>query len=191
MLIDELLFRRECVLETIQSLQSHFLNLYSSRERQCKLGYDSSAECDLYQLGQMLRFFKRIGTVSVQGNLIATSDPPEPYEGDIFDILDSLRQAPEYQIDKNHNHCGLRTRIMPLLDLINFSLAQEVGICLHCWQDCRHDYAYSLVKRPLIWRKDSAGAGMIQQYKTRQTQNHLFKHLDARDLFMATERHWT
>ncbi|KAK3725375.1 hypothetical protein LTR37_000345 [Vermiconidia calcicola] len=41
---DELSFRRDCVLDTIQSLQAHFLRLYTSRDRQCKLGYDSSTQ---------------------------------------------------------------------------------------------------------------------------------------------------
>lgn len=188
---EELLFRRDCILETVQSLQSHFLNLYSSKDRQCKLGYDSSAECDLFQLGQMIKFFKRINTLSLDGSIITTTDPPDPYEGDVFELLDAFRQTPEYQIDKNHHHCGLRTRIMPLLDLITFSLTQEIGLCLHCWQEARYDYAWSKAKRPLVWNHGSAGAAMIQAYKAKQAQNHLFKHLDSRHLFMANERHWT
>jgi hypothetical protein len=39
---EELTYRRECILDTVQSLQQHFLALYTSRQRQCKLGYDSS-----------------------------------------------------------------------------------------------------------------------------------------------------
>ncbi|KAI7068001.1 hypothetical protein KC339_g15177 [Hortaea werneckii] len=50
---DELALRRDCVLETIQSLQSYFLRLYASRDRQCRLGYDSSPQCDSFQLGEM------------------------------------------------------------------------------------------------------------------------------------------
>lgn len=189
---EELSARREYVLDTVQSLQSHFLALYTSRDRQCKLGYDSSAECDSYQLGQMIRFFKKAGTISLAGTILPLSENEalEPYSGDVGDLIESLRQCPEYQIDKNHSHCGLRTRLMPLLDLVEYSLT-EVGVCMHCWQDCRHEYAWSKVKRPLTWRRDSVGAGMYHQYKARQAQNHLFKHLDTRDLFMAKERLWT
>ncbi|KAG9562858.1 hypothetical protein KCU77_g17488, partial [Aureobasidium melanogenum] len=187
---DELLFRRDCILQTAQSIQTHFLTLYTSRERQCKLGYDSSAECDMFQLGQTIKFFKRINTLSLEGTIFATTETPEPYEGDILDLVDSFKQAPEYQVDKNHHHCGIRTRIMPLLDLLVLALG-EVGVCWWCWQDCRHDYAWSKVKRPLVWKKDSAGASMHQHYKNRQAQSHLFKHLDTRDLFMANERLWT
>jgi len=191
---EELLFRRGCILDTIQSIQSHFLGLYISRDRQCKLGYDSSAECDSYQLGQMIRFFRRVGTLDLGGLLLPaayTEDAlPEPFDGDISDLIDSLRQCPEYQIDKNHSHCGLRTRLMPLLEMIEYSLT-EVGICGHCWQDCRNEYAWSRVKKPLSWKRDSVGASMYKQYMAQQAQDHLFKHLDTRDLFMAKERLWT
>ncbi|KAH0150211.1 hypothetical protein KCU67_g10755, partial [Aureobasidium melanogenum] len=146
--------------------------------------------CDMFQLGQTIKFFKRINTLSLEGTIFATTETPEPYEGDILDLVDSFKQAPEYQVDKNHHHCGIRTRIMPLLDLLVLALG-EVGVCWWCWQDCRHDYAWSKVKRPLIWKKDSAGASMRQHYKNRQAQSHLFKHLDTRDLFMANERLWT
>ncbi|KAF1347912.1 hypothetical protein BDV97DRAFT_378044 [Delphinella strobiligena] len=188
---EEMLYRRDMILETIQSLQSHFLHLYSSRDRQCKLGYDSSPECDVFQLGQQIKFFKKINILQLQGSIMPTDDVPDVYDGDVFDLLDEIRKVPEYQIDKNHHHCGIRTRIMPLLDLISFTLNQDVGICLHCWQESRNEYAWSRVKRPLVWKHGSAGAAMVQQYKSTQAQKHLSKHLDARDLFMANERLWT
>ncbi|MCJ1304805.1 hypothetical protein MMC08_007618, partial [Hypocenomyce scalaris] len=50
---EELAYRRACVLDTINSLQNHFLALYTSKQRQCKLGYDSSPQCDSFQLGEM------------------------------------------------------------------------------------------------------------------------------------------
>jgi hypothetical protein len=181
---DELLFRRDCILETVQSLQAYFLNQYTSRDRQCKLGYDSSPECDLFQLGQTIKFFKRINTLSIQGTIFAVDNLPEPYDGDINDLVDSFRQAPEYQVDKNHHHCGLRTRIIPLLDLMASALS-EVAVCWPCWQESRHEYAWSKVKRPLMWRRDSRQ----HHYDNRQLL-HLHKHVDTRNLFMAKERLW-
>jgi len=191
---DELLFRRECILETFQSVQSCFLDLYCSRERQCKLGYDSSGECDIFQLGQMVRFFKKINSLELAGTLLhfasdADEDFGGAYDGDVATIIDSMRQCPEYQIDKNHHHCGLRTRLMPLLDLIEYSLT-EVAVCMTCWTECRQDYAWSQVKRPLMWKKDSVGSSMVQRYNMRQSQSHLFKHLETRDMFMAKDRIW-
>jgi len=192
---EELLFRRECILETFQSVQSYFLDLYCSRERQCKLGYDSSGECDVFQLGQMVRFLRKINSLELAGTLLpvvsdAEEELQEAYDGDVAAIIDSMRQCPEYQIDKNHHHCGLRTRLMTILDLIEYSLT-EVAVCLTCWTECRGDYAWSQVKRPLIWKRDSVGSSMVQKYNVRQSQSHLFKHLETRDMFMAVDRVWT
>ena len=57
--IDELVVRRDYVLDTLQSIALHFINLYSSTDQQCKLGYANSRVCDLYQLGEILKFFKK------------------------------------------------------------------------------------------------------------------------------------
>ncbi|EME85519.1 uncharacterized protein MYCFIDRAFT_98467, partial [Pseudocercospora fijiensis CIRAD86] len=112
---EELATRREYILDTIQSTLARFFALYSSRERQCRMGYDSSAACDSYQLGEMVRFFARIGTLRVQGTIFDTAEPPAPYAGDIFALIESMRQVSEYQIDKFHSHCGFRTRLLPIL----------------------------------------------------------------------------
>jgi hypothetical protein len=38
---------------------------------------------------------------------------------DILSITASLRQMPDYQIDPNHTGCGIRRRLLPLLDCID------------------------------------------------------------------------
>ncbi|KAI9745368.1 MAG: hypothetical protein M1835_002604 [Candelina submexicana] len=96
----ELSYRRECILGTINSLQLHFLQLYTSKARQCKLGYDSSAQCDSFQLGEMVRFFTRMGTIRMRGLIYDASEAAEPYDGDIQQLLENLRQCPSYQIDQ-------------------------------------------------------------------------------------------
>ncbi|USP80326.1 hypothetical protein yc1106_07600 [Curvularia clavata] len=93
---DELIQRREYILETINSLQSHFLKLYTSGERQCKLGYDTSVQCDSFQLGEMVRFFCKIDTVRLQGKIYDNTEPTY-YLGDIDRLLSSLRQCSNYQ----------------------------------------------------------------------------------------------
>ncbi|KAK3717002.1 hypothetical protein LTR37_006057 [Vermiconidia calcicola] len=178
---DELSFRRDSVLDTIQSLQAHFLRLYTSRDRQCKLGYDSSTQCDSFQLGEMVRFFTRIGTLQFQGTVFDVNDPPTPYAGDVFTLLDTLRQVPEYQIDKFHTHCGIRTRMLPLLDLIQAWL-QCVGICLDCWQEHRADYAWIDAKPPLLWKRQNGRP---------RAEGHGNRHAGVRGLFTATEKDWT
>jgi hypothetical protein len=104
----ELVVRREYVLALMQSIVGHFVSLYSSRERQCRLGYDSSAACDSFQLGEMIRFFSRIGLLQIKSTIFDVSEAPEPYEGDMFTLIDSMRQVPEYQLPF-HSHCGVRT----------------------------------------------------------------------------------
>lgn len=178
---EELALRRDCILDTFQSLQAYFLRLYTSRERQCKLGYDSSAQCDSFQLGEMIRFFTRSGTLQLQGTILDAAEPPAPYEGDIFNLIDLLRQVPEYQIDRNHSHCGIRTRLIPSLDLITESL-YCVGICPDCWSQNRLAHAWMDGKPPLTWK--------IQTHRLRNP-GHRESHANVRALFTATDRDWT
>ncbi|KAK5128971.1 hypothetical protein LTR85_000304 [Meristemomyces frigidus] len=177
---EELAYRRECALETVQSLQTYFFGLYTLRERQCKLGYDSSPQCDSFQLGEQVRFFTKIGMLQLQGAIFDTSEPPAPYEGDLHVLLDTLRQVPEYQIDRNHSHCGIRTRLIPLLDILQECL-YYIGMCPDCWQEDRTQYAWINAKRPLVWKKQSFRA---------RAQGHGNRHADLRVMFMATERDW-
>jgi hypothetical protein len=128
----ELQFRRECILNTIASVQRHFMALYASKERQCKLGYDTSAACDVFQLGQMLKFFTSRNLLTPVDFGPASLDRlTEQPVLDIDEVIATLRQCPSYQIDKNHTNCGLRTRMLPILDYINVMLssgAVSIGV---------------------------------------------------------------
>ncbi|KAH9869996.1 hypothetical protein J1614_006917 [Plenodomus biglobosus] len=198
---DEMIQRRECILETINSLQAHFLKLYTTGERQCKLGYDTSLQCDSFQLGEMVRFFHKIDTVRLQGKIYDTAEPVY-YLGDIERLLTSFRQCSNYQVDMNHAHCGLRSRLLPLLDLIQNQLNLEtgsldVGICAECWHNDRAEYAWSLAKRPVMWaytRSMVSGrtAGHARQGNhQRKPSNCLSRHVAVRDMYMAVDRDWT
>lgn len=57
----------------------------------------------------------------------------EPYSGDVEQLITTLRQVPSYQIDTNHKHCGLRTRILPALDYIQAMLKGSIGINRAGW----------------------------------------------------------
>lgn len=177
---EELAYRRECILETIQSVQSHFCALYTARDRQCRLCYDNSMQCDSFQLGEMVRFFTRVGTLQLQGTIFDANESPTPYHDDLFMLLDVLRQVPEYQIDRFHNHCGIRTRITPLLDLLQ-ECFQYIGICPECWQEARGEYAWIESKRPLLWKRLDLRL---------KPQGHSTRHADIQAMFTATERHW-
>lgn len=133
----ELHHRRTCILRTIASLQVHFMSLYTSKQRQCKMFYDSSVACDSFQLGETVRFFvsKNLFTfLSPISPPMEEDDYPEPYDGDIEDLIKDLRQCPSWQYDQNHAHCGLRTRLIPALDYIQAMLGLGVGIDWKLWK---------------------------------------------------------
>jgi hypothetical protein len=150
---DELRYRRECILNTLNALQLHFLKLYTSKRRQCKLGYDSSPQCDSFQLGEAIRFFTRIGTLRLQGLIFGLSEDGGDNErvhaaehqpiGDIESLIAAMKQAPSYQIDSNHRYCGVRARLIPALEHVE-ALLPSAGLCLKCWASDRNGYAWSL-----------------------------------------------
>jgi hypothetical protein len=199
---DELIQRREYILDTINSLQAHFLKLYTSGERQCKLGYDTSLQCDSFQLGEMVRFFHKIDTVRLQGKIYDNTEPIY-YLGDIDRLLTSLRQCSNYQVNHHHAHCGLRSRLLPLLDLVQNQLSLDtgsldIGICAECWNNHRSEYAWTQAKRPVLWTSPRSLAGnriLANGYPRKGQQlspsSCLSRHIAVRELFMAVERNWT
>ena len=199
---DELIKRREYILETVNSLQAHFLRLYTSGERQCKLGYDTSLQCDSFQLGEMVRFFHKIDTLRLQGKIYDDTEPTY-YLGDVERLLISLRQCSNYQIDKNHFHCGLRSRLLPLLDFIQNQLSLDtgsldIGICAECWKHHRSEYAWAQAKRTVLWTyprsftgNRTLASGGAPTGHERTPSSCLNRHLAVRDLFMAVQKDWT
>ena len=135
------MYRRTCILATISSLQDHFLRLYSSKARQCKLGYDSSAQCDSFQLGEMVKFFVKRGTLDLQSRMFESRDC-HVYKGSINELLASLAECPEYQIDAFHKHCGLRSRLRPAIEFLRSNCGNQ-GICMTCWRADRRQYSWS------------------------------------------------
>ena len=59
------------------------------------------------------------------------------YSGDIDVLIQILRQCPSYQIDSNHRHCGMRSRIIPPLDYIQSMLTSSIGIDRRGWKTDR------------------------------------------------------
>lgn len=179
---EELQHRRRRVLDTISSLQSHFLQLYNSREVQCKLGYDSSPQCDLFQLGSMVRFFTRKGTLSLQSRLDRTDNEAQCCAGSVVELLKALKECPSYQIDGNHKHCGLRTRFIPLLDSID--PWQQVGLCLRCWKDDRSKESWLEAPSPEDWQPGAPRSN-------RAVSPCDFAHRRAKPMYTALRRNWT
>lgn len=180
---EELFHRRGCIFETLSSIQSHFLHLYShiSPRPQCRLGYDSSWQCDSFQLGEMIRFFTRKGTLSMQNTFGNVHDAPQ-YAGNVEDVISCLRQCPTYQVDKNHSHCGPRSRLERALASVVPSLSRT-GICLHCWKHNRGEDS---------WGDNPAGGrwylGMARLPTVHQDCH---DHRSIKAMCTADERDWT
>lgn len=133
---EELHYRRTLILRTLASIVGHFLRLYSSRVRQCKLGYDSSAACDSFQLGEMVKFFTAKNLLFLVNFSPSSQDSVKDFAAvDVSSVLAALRQSPHYQIDKNHTNCGLRSKITPILEYVQVMLSSNVvGVNLQAWK---------------------------------------------------------
>jgi hypothetical protein len=182
------------VLETISSMQTYYLRLYTSGDRQCKLGYDSSLACDSFQLGQMVRFLSRIETLRLQSTIFDTGEG-SLYTGSIDRLIESLRKCPEYQLDSNHAHCGLRTRLIPLLDWIQFWLEKDrgspdLGLCAQCWKIRKSDYAWLDAKRPLIWQRSDSSVNTARMRRPATTGECSHRQFEVREMFTAVDRRW-
>ncbi|KAJ5551821.1 hypothetical protein N7461_006519 [Penicillium sp. DV-2018c] len=173
---EEIYYRRQSVLNTITDLQAHFLRVYGgledpdsarsaannrtlgaaftasahtllqSRQFQCRGGFNNASQCDIFQLGQMIRFFSlRAKTVFLGSNLIdpdfdlnpnegdhtvgeARNDQPPGPPSDITAIIASMKQYPDYPIDEAHTGCGVRRRIMPALECVEKFVWDDRGL---------------------------------------------------------------
>ncbi|KAI2791111.1 hypothetical protein POX_c03966 [Penicillium oxalicum] len=149
---EELFYRRQCVLNTINDSQAYFLRKYGGldpgpqsfvasgalrprttlpdRTYQCRAGLDNANQCDIFELGQMIRFFSvRAKSIFIGSSYIDPDfSPPSTHSDDTADqivpvpdlasILVALKKYPDYHIDQNHHACGLRRRLLPILDCI-------------------------------------------------------------------------
>lgn len=174
--------RREYILDTLGSIQKHFVNLYISKQPQCRLGYNSSPQCDSYQLGEMIRFFCRKGTLRIESVFDPAPEEVEPYNGNLDDIIAKLKECPSYQIDKNHTHCGLRTRILPILEGARPPRPSfQVGICLLCWKEDKSKES---------WFENPAGGTWINA-GARFSGKGCRSHRETKAMYTAVKRDWT
>lgn len=171
------MYRRQSILECLNSLQSHFLRVYTSGKRQCKLGYDSSAQCDSFQLGEMVRFLTRVRTLRLQGLVIDPTDL-EVSPGSIPDILGRLRQCSSYQINSHHVHCGLRARLIPLLNVVQRHVNPAADVCGKCWAS------------GIGWTHQAPVERWACRSPTTSNGDSCAQHERAREMFTAEEREW-
>lgn len=72
---------------------------------------------------------------------------------DAHSILAALKQCPNYQVDRNHTNCGMRTRLMPILEYVATMLsANAVPLNLAGWKKDRKRTSWAV-------RSDDDAAG--------------------------------
>src|SRR4051794_37237181 len=99
------------------------------------MGYDSSASCDSFQLGEMVKFLTSKGLISF-ADFSPTQAASTPDFGvkDVLQIIATLKQCPNYQINKWHTQCGLRARSLHILEFMTVLLATNaLGIVRKDW----------------------------------------------------------
>jgi hypothetical protein len=139
------------------TLGTSFSSSSFHREYQCRAGFGNGSQCDLFHLGQMTRFFALRSKSIFLGSTLIDPDfrmdeededdvenggaTPASYSGppsDIISIFASMKQYPDYQIDTNHQGCGVRRRILPVLNGIEKFILDPrglLGIDLQEWED--------------------------------------------------------
>ena len=113
----------------------------------------------------------------MESALSLSFEEAESYTGSINDVIARLRECPSYQIDENHSHCGLRTRLLPILDRLDLG---QVAMCLACWDEDR-------VKESWV---ESPGQESWE-FRKRDRATGCQEHRDAKAMFTAGKRDWT
>ncbi|KAK4188827.1 hypothetical protein QBC35DRAFT_183193 [Podospora australis] len=213
----ELHTRRTSILSTLASIPQHFFRLYAhvptassstpspaggnnNHKRpplQCKLGYDTSSACDSYQLGEIVKFLtsRNLFTIldfSPRSLDTILHDPRKDFSAtDITSLISILKQCPSYQIDKNHTHCGLRTRLLPILEYVEARLqAQAIAISLQGWKKDPEVESWSSEQKSKHKKKFSFTRGLSSDQRLRYG-GAMAGDKFARELFTAEEWDWT
>ena len=142
----------------------------------------------------MIKFLKKNNIVKL-GPVLTGQDETEPYAGDIEKIMEIFKSCPIYRMDEFHSHCGLRTRLLPLVEQLDPYLRSNspvgIGICGDCWKANRNKYAWSEVKRPVAWSAPVPRIATHTSVRGAGTDACLGAHARLRDMFMAVDRDWT
>lgn len=115
---------------------------------------------------------------------------------DINHILATLKQCQIYQVDKHHTNCGLRNRILPIVEYIQTMLSSNVvAISRVAWKKTRSTVTWIPTEKDQIARDESerpfrftrsvAGDQRLR-FEGAMAADRL-----ARDLFTAQSWDWT
>lgn len=128
----------------------------------------------------MIRFFSRKGTLRIESAFDPAPEELEPYNGNLDDVIAKLKECPSYQIDGNHTHCGLRTRLMSVLEG-PLRPPFPVGICLQCWKEDKSKES---------WVENPTGGTWVNKNE-RVHGRDCRDHRHSKAMFTAVKREWT
>jgi hypothetical protein len=136
----------------------------------------------------MVRFFTKIGTLSFPST--STRDSIF-YTGKIMQLIAEMKKCTEYQIDRNHHHCGIRGRLSLSLEYIQKFLKE--GVCLDCWRDpATRDRAYTWSNVPLEGRGEWKMPFRVRTGPRREDERAcMAQHRLEKALFTAEVRDWS
>ena len=155
----------------------------------CKLGYENSLQCDSFQLGQAVKFFARKSIVPLLATFSPDASPP--FSGSTSDLLDVMKEMPNYQIDANHRHCGVRGDLIPILALLRLVLQQGLGICSLCWRNNRAYHSWQTNPAGGTWRFGDYPSRVPNFTPARSIEDHSPGSHDCyRKLFTAQDWEW-
>lgn len=110
------------------------------------------------------------------------SEDLEPYNGNLDDIIIKLKECPSYQLDGNHAHCGLRTRLLAVLEGPRPPRPSlQVGICLECWKKDKSKESW--LDNPIGGTWSNSG----ERFYGRGCRYHQ----DTKAMYTAVKRDWT
>ncbi|GES62297.1 hypothetical protein ATEIFO6365_0005027400 [Aspergillus terreus] len=191
-----------------------------TRHYQCRCGFGNASACDAFHLGQMTRFFAlRTRTIFLGSTLIdpdfnpdADSDGdggsddghdargqslPSAPPSDVTALISSLKQFPDYQIDRHHTGCGVRRRFLPPLDCIERFVGDSrglLGVDLRSWDAAQWplasgSWANRAVRRALVVDVHFSRINAIHRM-TPGVSRPDSPEENARLLFTAKRRNW-
>ncbi|KAJ6120983.1 hypothetical protein N7523_005263 [Penicillium sp. IBT 18751x] len=207
------------VASTRPTLGTTFSTSISHREYlryQCRAGFGNGSQCDLFHLGQMTRFFALksksifLGSTLIDPDFSLAEDEDDEQNGiaqstgyttppsNIISLFASLKQYPDYQIDTSHHGCGVRRRILPVLNCIEKYILDPrglLGIDYREWKD-------SSKRSQIQWGSKTGRKGPIVDIRFEKivsihmpSPNDSFVSAstsedEARFLFTAKKRNW-
>ena len=153
--LEELHLRRALILKSIASIPAILLKPYIHKTSRpvCKMGLLDSPSCDSFQLGEAIKWLVKkecLMLTSPFDSSPATDKRELMWIGSIKDFIKILKGIPEYQIDDNHRHCGIRGDLRKCLETIEKLLSKKeyFGLCGCCWNR-RNDLH---TKYPVSWK---------------------------------------